>query len=56
MSEEKRKVEVEMNFKSLLAWIEKISARVEALEKRVEALEANLKEAKETERQEEEEW
>ena len=54
--EDIKKLDIGLSLKSLLAWIDSIASKIEALTKRVEALEANLKEAKETETEEEEPW
>ena len=54
--EDVRKLDIGLSLKSLLKWIDTIASKIEALTRRVEALEANLKEAKETEHEEEEEW
>ena len=54
--EDIKKLHIGLDFKSLLNWIDTIASKIEALTKRVEALEANLKEAKETETEEEDEW
>ena len=54
--EDIKKLDIGLSLKSLLNWIDTIAANIELHEKRLQALEANLKEAKETETRDEDEW